>query len=247
MAAPLASIAGTTAAVAAVFVDAAAWAVPGAAIAGAPGLLHLLRRHRRERRRADRRARAMSRPVPPLVWEPVVWEPVVPEPVVWGDVLDIRDAKQDQREHEDDVTQVPLSAAPGVPDRRVDTGELQAMCDAGDGPDTGELLVVPDASVVLGGELVTEAPAGKQAVLVGGLTGTAHVLAPTVRRRSRRNTMEDRVFDALAMSTADPLTRTLELPSGSGRRAAGTPVEGSAQRTHRSLRAVPARRGRHVA
>ncbi|HEX5534943.1 MAG TPA: hypothetical protein VFX33_14480 [Actinomycetales bacterium] len=292
MAAPLTSIAGATAAVAAVLTDASLWAVPGAAAAGAPGLLHVLRRRRRERRLADRRARTMTQPVPPLVWEPVVLEPVieapvneeslalkpvvlkpvieepavmvpaideavVPQPVVWGDVLDIRDADQHEQQDDkvqndkvqDDDTHVRLSAAPVVPDGRVDTAELQAIWDAGEGPDTGELPVVPDAPVVVGGELVTEAPEGKQAVLVGGLTGTTQVLAPMVRRRSRRSTVDDRVFDALAMSMVDPLTRVLELPSESGRRSADTPVDRSAQPGERSLRALPSRKGkgRHVA
>jgi hypothetical protein len=289
MAAPLASIAGTTAAVAAVLTDGAPWAVPGAAVAGAPGILHILRRRRRERRLADRRARAMSRPVPPLVWEPAAVEPaiehpaalepvvekpvvepvmeapvtegpvgeapLVAQPVVWGDVLEIRDisdAEQDDPENVDDVTPAALLAAPEVPDGRVDTAELQAIWDAGEGPDTGELPVVPDAPVVVGGELVTEAPEGKQAVLVGGLTGTTQVLAPMLRRRSRRSTMEDRVFDALAMSMADPLTRALRLPSGTGRRAAEVTVDLSVDApaepvVERSLRALPSRKGRHVA
>jgi hypothetical protein len=201
----------------------------------------------------------------PVIMEPVAVEPVleavvVPQPVVWGDVLDIRDADQpedqsqpeDHDEKQDDVAEVVLPAAPKVSDvrdGRVDTAELQASWDAGEGPDTGELPVVPDAPVVVGGELVTEAPDGKQAVLVGGLTGTTQVLAPTIRRRSRRSTMEDRVFDALAMSMVDPLTRALELPSENGRRAADTPVGGSAEPGERSLRALPSRRGkgRHVA
>ncbi|GAB2690873.1 hypothetical protein GCM10027194_26650 [Thalassiella azotivora] len=139
--------------------------------------------------------------------------------------------------HAGDVTPV---------DYRVDTAELQRMWDAGTGPDTGPLPVIPAVPIIEDGQLVTAAPEGKQAVLVQGLS-SAQVVVPS--RRKRHGTLQDRVFDALARHDHVELTRLLDSAV-----SAGGPTTSDALAPHGERLALPAgseqgsrRRGRHAA
>lgn len=230
MAAPLGVAVGLGAVVAGAIVDPMPWVPAGAAFAGASGMLGSVRSRSRRRRRAlarrERRARLLTAPLPPLVWESGSWD---------------------------------AGTAPHADlriDTQIDTVELQRIWDAGDGPDTGPIPAVPDAPIVIDGQLVTEAPEGKQAVLLTGIEGAGrtHVLAPVITRRPRIGTTEARVFDALARAEADELTWALELPTGRGRHAAAGPVDGralpagpSAAKIMGSQPGAVRRRGRHAA
>lgn len=239
MAAPAAVAAGLGLAVTAAALGQAAWSMTSAAgaatVAAAAGARHMVRAKAREQRRAARRERALRAPLVRTADVPVQ-TPAPLEVRAGAQAEALVEAPADaQIDAQIDVRDVRISTRRIDP--RIDTGQLQRIWDLGEAPDTGPVTVV------------TQAPPGKQAVLVG--VGTTKVPTTVLRRRPRVGTADARVFDALVRAESDELTRMLELPSGRGRRAAASavdePVPSRPQQERQEQRLQRERRGRHAA
>ena len=230
--APLGIAIGLGVAVASAALHRPALAVIGVAVAGAPGLFHAARATVLDRELRGRHSAAAASPIvqaPDAPGEHEVLdqhevvdqhEPVEDRPVVVGPVVDLR--VETER------------------DARIDTGELQRIWDAGDGPDTDELPSAP-----------TELPEHLELAAMVVPAAFAAAQAPAPARRPRVGTIEARVYDALAHAEADELTRTLEGPGRRGRHAADAvydapPRTGPARRIDMP-RTIKPRRGRHAA
>ncbi|HZI96811.1 MAG TPA: hypothetical protein VFD41_04715 [Actinomycetales bacterium] len=226
--APLGIALGLGAAVASAALHRPGLAVIGVVLAGAPGLFHAARATVLDRELRGRHSAgvplAAAAGVHEVLDQPeVVDHEVVEHPVVVGPVVDLRVDAHD--------------------DRRIDTGELQLMWDAGDGPDTGEVPVAPTA--------LPDLPEHLELAAMVVPAAFAAAQAPAPSRRPRVGTIEARVYDALAHADADELTRTLEGPSRRGRHAADAvydapPRTGPVRRIE-APRSITPRKGRHAA
>jgi hypothetical protein len=186
-------IAGLGLAVGAAALDRPALGLVGVLVAGAPGLYHAMRSAVLEN---DLRRLGAARRAGPTT--PVAGSAVVPRP--------------------EPEAQPPTASSDrfGLVDARIDTAELQAIWDLGDGPDTGPVPVVTVAEP----RVLVELPASASGAIAAPAPSATMTLT-----RPRAGTIEARIYDALAMAEADELTRALELPSSRGRHAADAPFD----------------------
>jgi hypothetical protein len=213
-------IAGLGLAVGAAALDRPALGLVGVLVAGAPGLYHAMRSAVLENdlRRLSTARRLERTPSVPAAREPVL-------------------VSAPESQHSDRF---------GLVDARIDTGELQAIWDLGDGPDTGPVPIVTVAEPKVLVELSASA-SGSVAVAAPAPAATMTL------NRPRAGTIEARIYDALAMAEADELTRALELPSARGRHAADAPFDAPSlspradRADSRVALVTPPRRGRRAA